>query len=103
MKYNIYKAIIYFFISLVTVTIYKQISKNNSIATTINPNINGKDWLDEIFDMRQIITIPDRTKNVLKFCNSLNINTSIFNAILKQDLKYDNVYNLKIGEIACAL
>ena len=62
-----------------------------------------KDWLEELFDMRQIITIPSRVKNVSAFCRSLEIKETIFNAILKTDLSYNNVYNLKIGEIACAM
>lgn len=64
---------------------------------------NPKDWLQQLFDDRQIITIPERYEHVLSFCNSFDIKPTIFNAILKKDLSYNNVYNLKIGEIACAL
>lgn len=62
-----------------------------------------KDWLEELFEFRQIITIPDRVTHVKKFCKSFEIKPTIFNAILKKDIEYNNVYNLKIGEIACAL
>ena len=64
---------------------------------------NPKDWLQKLFDDRQIITIPERYEHVLSFCYSFNIKPTIYNAILKKDLSYNNVYNLKIGEIACAL
>ena len=69
----------------------------------LSHNTNEKDWLDELFDRKQIITIPTRVKNVSNFCKSLKINETIFNAILKNNLNYNNVYKLKIGEIACAL
>ena len=62
-----------------------------------------KDWLQQLFDDRQIITIPERYEHVISFCNSFDIKPTIFNAILKKDLSYNNVYNLKPGEIACAL
>lgn len=62
-----------------------------------------KDWLENLFEYRQIITIPERIDHVNKFCKSFDIKPTIFNAILKKDLVYNNVYNLKIGEIACAL
>lgn len=61
------------------------------------------DWLDELFDMKQIITIPSRRQNVTKFCASFDLNEDIFNAVLKDEIDYKNVYNLKMGEIACAL
>lgn len=61
------------------------------------------DWLEDLFEYRQIITIPERVEHVKKFCKSFDIKPTIFKAILKKDLVYNNVYNLKIGEIACAL
>ena len=64
---------------------------------------NKLDWLEELFEYRQIITIPERINHVKKFCKSFDIKKTIFNAILKKDISYNNVYNLKIGEIACAL
>lgn len=62
-----------------------------------------KDWLEDLFEYRQIITIPERVNHVKKFCKSFNIKKTIFNAILKKDISYNNVYNLKLGEIACAI
>ena len=66
-------------------------------------NKKSNDWLQEIFDYRQIITIPDRKKHVLKFCKSFDLKPTIFNAILKDEISYKNLYGLKIGEIACAM
>lgn len=82
---------------------YNKYIKISEPMTSVLSNSNKKDWLDEIFDMRQIITISSRKKNVSLFCKSLEINETIFNAILKADISYNNVYNLKIGEIACAM
>ena len=66
--------------------------------------ISGKDWLEEIFDRRQIITIPSRLNHVKKFCKSFEIKPTIFKAILKNNVQhYNNPYKLKLGEIACAL
>ena len=65
--------------------------------------LDNLDWLEELFDYRQIITIPERLSHVNKFCKSFEIKKTIFNAILIKDISYNNVYNLKIGEIACAL
>lgn len=62
-----------------------------------------KDWLEDIFEYRQIITIPSRKTHVKEFCKSFEINQTIFNAILKKNISYKNLYGLKIGEIACAL
>lgn len=61
------------------------------------------DWLQDIFEYRQIITIPARKKHVLKFCKSFNIKPTIFDAILKEEITYKNLFGLKIGEIACAM
>lgn len=61
------------------------------------------DWLEELFEYRQIITIPERINHVKKFCKSFEIKPTIFNAILKKDIHYPNPYGLRIGEIACAL
>lgn len=73
------------------------------INTETNVDISN-DWLEDIFDMREIITIPSRLKHVKKFCKSFEIKETIFNAVLKNDiLDYDNIYDLKIGEIACAM
>lgn len=60
--------------------------------------------LENIFDSISIITIPERINYVKLFSNSFNINYNIFNAILIKDIKniYNNKYNLKWGEIACA-
>jgi GR25 family glycosyltransferase involved in LPS biosynthesis len=65
--------------------------------------ILDKDWLEDLFEYRQIITIPERINHVKQFCKSFEIKQTIFNAILKKDISYNNVYNLKLGEIACAL
>jgi len=64
---------------------------------------NNKDWLYEIFPYRSIITVPNRINHVKKFCKSFHVKPTIFNAILKEELIYSNLYGLKIGEIACAL
>ena len=64
---------------------------------------DDEDWLEKLFDDRQIITIPSRINHVKEFCTSFEIKETIFNAILKDKIKYNNIYNLKIGEIACAL
>ena len=66
-------------------------------------NRNDSDWLQKIFSHREIITIPKRENHVKKFCKSFNIKPTIFDAILKEELIYSNLYGLKIGEIACAL
>jgi GR25 family glycosyltransferase involved in LPS biosynthesis len=82
---------------------------NKLILNKITENIinkeenNDLDWLEELFDFIQIITIPSRIDHVKKFCESFNLKEHIFNAILIKDIKYNNAYNLKIGEIACAL
>jgi hypothetical protein len=89
--------------------IYILLSKIYNNVYIISENFNNSqqddqlDWLEELFDYRQIITIPERIEHVKKFCKSFNIKKTIFNAILKKDISYNNVYNLKIGEIACAL
>jgi len=79
----------------------------NKIRTNINEYFSEKteanDWLGELFDYRQIITIPSRVDHVTDFCKSFDIKVTIFDAILKDDIKYNNIYNLKLGEIACAL
>ena len=77
--------------------------KTNKIIPVEKKIIVGKDWLNHIFEEIQIITIPSRIQNVKNFCKSMEINTRIFPAILKKDISYNNVYNLKRGEIACAL
>jgi GR25 family glycosyltransferase involved in LPS biosynthesis len=86
--------------------IYILLSKiyNNVYIISENFNQDNKlDWLEELFEYRQIITIPKRISHVKKFCKSFDIKKTIFNAILIKDISYNNVYNLKIGEIACAL
>ena len=75
----------------------------NNINEYFNEKIEEKDWLEELFDYRQIITIPSRIKHVAEFCESFNIKVTIFDAILKDKIEYNNIYNLKLGEIACAL
>jgi len=77
--------------------------KSKATKTRHMEPFEQKDWLEELFDSRQIITIPSRRDNVSNFCKSLDINETIFSAILKNDIKYDNPHNLKLGEIACAL
>jgi len=63
------------------------------------PLININDFIDSIY----VITMPSRIHYVIGFYKSFNIDCSIFNAILIKDLHdYNNVYNLKLGEIACA-
>jgi GR25 family glycosyltransferase involved in LPS biosynthesis len=66
-------------------------------------SVSVKDWLEEIFDYRQIITIPSRLQHVKKFCKTFEVKPIIFNAILKKDISYNNIHGLKIGEIACTL
>lgn len=72
-------------------------------------SFSKKDWLENIFDRKEIITIPSRINNVKEFCKSFNLNQSIFNAILIKDIrkrKLEYVTNkclLRDGEIACAL
>lgn len=75
---------------------------NTELFTEMTSTVT-KDWLEELFEKRQIITIPSRVQNVSEFCESLEIKETIFNAILKKDLSYNNIYNLKMGEIACAM
>ena len=87
--------IIYILISKIYHKYYK-ISENFE-------SIPDKDWLENLFEYRQIITIPERINHVKKFCKSFDIKQTIFNAILKKDISYNNVYNLKLGDIACAL
>ncbi len=82
---------------------YKLTSKLNEGFGEDKKESKQPDWLEELFEFRQIITIPERASHVKKFCKSFEIKPTIFNAILKKDLNYNNVYNLKIGEIACAL
>jgi len=64
---------------------------------------DNRDWLEKLFDRREIVTIPSRIENVNNFCKSFNIKPTIFKAILKNDISYNNKFNLKIGEIACAM
>ncbi len=101
---KIFYALLLYIIFLLGYKLNKKI--NEGFAEQVKPSIPDKptkDWLEELFEFRQIITIPERVDHVKKFCKSFEINPTIFNAILKKDLKYNNVYNLKIGEIACAL
>lgn len=96
-----FKIIIHFILFYIIIyLIYKIYNKYHSKE---HFNQEPKDWLENIFDDRQIITIPERLEHVKSFCNSFEIKPTIFNAILKKDLSYNNIYNLKIGEIACAL
>lgn len=90
----------YILVLFIIITIYAIYNKKSKYIEYFE---NQKDWLEELFEYRQIITIPERYNHVLKFCKSFKIKPTIFNAILKKDIKYDNVYNLKLGEIACAL
>lgn len=94
MEYKLYYIIIIFII------IYFLHFRTNEETFIINKE---KDWLEEIFDTREIITIPSRREHVRDFCDSFKIKPTIFDAVLKSDLSYNNVYRLKSGEIACAL
>jgi GR25 family glycosyltransferase involved in LPS biosynthesis len=99
-KITIYIIFIYIIILLISF-IYKK--KEGHKKETFSEDNDKTDWLDELFDSRQIITIPDRISHVDEFCRSFNIRKTIFNAILKKNITYNNPYNLKLGEIACAL
>jgi hypothetical protein len=98
---NICKLCLTFLIIVVIIVYHNR--TNIRVCQKISEHFESKDWLDEFFEMKQIITIPSRKENVTKFCKSFELNEDIFPAILKNDLKYDNVYKLKLGEIACAL
>lgn len=87
-----------FLILLYCLYVYTQSSREQFTITTSN-----KDWLEQIFDYRQIITIPVRLQYVHNFCKTFEIKPTIFNAILKSDIEYDNVHRLSLGEIACTL
>jgi GR25 family glycosyltransferase involved in LPS biosynthesis len=64
-----------------------------------NDPININHFIESIY----IITIPNRLNYVTDFSKSFNLNSTIFNALLKSQFNnYNNIYNLKIGEIACA-
>lgn len=89
-----------FFIIVVISLIINIRNKNIEKFTT---DTNTNDWLEDIFEYRQIITIPKRKKHVHKFCKSFEIKPTFFDAILKNEISYRNSYGLKIGEIACAL
>ena len=49
-----------------------------------NSQSTDNDWLEELFEYRQIITIPERIEHVEKFSDSFEIKPTIFNAILKK-------------------
>ena len=107
-----YLFIIYIIIYLVSIIIDNNISlekfTDNTKKIIIENNDivdkNTNDWLQDIFDMREIITIPKRKEHVKKFCKSFDINETIFKATLINEIDdYDNIYSLKIGEIACAM
>jgi len=101
-KITIY--LILFFISCILISnfYFKYLPPIEKFKPNLNEN-DKLDWLEELFDYRKVITIPQRISYVENFCKSFNIKINIFNAILKKDLSYNNPYNLKIGEIACAL
>ena len=44
-----------------------------SVKETFDVKDKEKDWLEEIFDCREIITIPTRRKYVKNFCDSFQI------------------------------
>ena len=91
-------------LSIIFFAIYVYFIRSKTcIKSSTIEQFENKDWIDDLFDMKQIITIPSREENVTKFCKSFELNKDIFPAILKKDIIYNNVYNLKIGEIACAL
>lgn len=97
--FTIYHLLIIFIIIFLLI-----INNNYSEHFQNSPDkIPTKDWLENLFDSREIITIPDRLEHVQEFCKSFELKPTIFNAILKKDISYNNIYNLKIGEIACAL
>ena len=83
--------------------LYVIFPKFNSRTFEAFTDVSKNDWLEELFDMRQIIMIPARKNNVKNFCSSMKINETVFPAIMKKDLSYNNIYKLKPGEIACAL
>lgn len=93
--------IILLFILLVYLA--QKVSINEAFSVAKKEKMKDKDWLEELFDSREIITIPSRRKYVNDFCNSFQIKPTIFNATLKSDLSYNNIYRLKMGEIACAI
>lgn len=95
--------IIYITLLSIILLLVNSIINKLKITEKFSDNQINPDWLEKLFEYRQIITIPERVAHVKKFCKSFGIKPTIFNAILKKDLKYNNVYNLKIGEIACAL
>jgi len=99
MKYILFRC----FLIYIIIYLILQLSKKKKNETFVNVKPSGKDWLEEIFDSRQIITIPDRIDHVKDFCSSFHINETIFHAIMKDDISYNNIHGLKIGEIACAL
>ena len=103
--------IIYLILILIIYALGSTLFKSSNLSNKLekfteknkDKNKDKNDWLEDLFEYRQIITIPERIEHVKKFCKSFDIKPTIFNAILKKDLDYNNVYNLKIGEIACAL
>lgn len=90
---------IFLIIVVILLIVYNRSHKIEQFTTKDVKN----DWLQDIFDYRQIITIPSRKNHVNKFCTSFKIKPTIFNAILKDEITYKNLYGLKMGEIACAM
>ena len=86
---------------ILILTIYnffqRKSGKNNAYENS------EKQWLNEFIDSYVAITIPKRKAHVKKFYKSFQLKPHIFNAVLKENIKYNNEHGLKIGEIACAL
>jgi GR25 family glycosyltransferase involved in LPS biosynthesis len=106
---NIINLLFMFILAYIAIRIHKKYI-NNGYNSTVEKYTSDapsskteNDWLEDIFDDRDIITIPSRIENVESFAKSFNIKPTIFNATLIKDLSYNNVYNLKMGEIACAI
>jgi GR25 family glycosyltransferase involved in LPS biosynthesis len=90
-------------INLILISIILLLLKYYMINKETFYDNDQKDWLSNIFDSVYVICIPERLQYVYDFCESFKIRPVLFNAILKDQINYDNAHNLKMGEIACAL
>jgi len=97
------KFIIYIILIYLICLLFSKILTYYFSFENFNSENNELDWLEQIFDYVKIVTIPERIPYVHNFCKSFKIKPNIFNAILKKNIVYNNPYNLKLGEIACAL
>lgn len=50
-----------------------------------------------------VITLPSRRQNVIEFLSSMGFRATLFQAVEKNTLSYDNAHNLAPGALACAL